>query len=221
MNSRLFFNQIYRECLIQFRKPLTLIYPWIFFILTVILFPLSLSQNLSSLAPLAPGIIWIAALLAYLLSLERFFEADFHNGSLEYLLIYPLPLPLSVLAKMTAHWLQTGIPLIGITPFLANMLRLPLPETLILMLSLCLGTPVLSALGALLGAVTITLASRGLLLSILLIPLAIPVFIFGTGSVTAHLHHLPSLPGLLFLAALSIISLVTLPFAAAAALRLE
>lgn len=221
MNSlvTIFFSQIHRECLLHIRKPLAMIHPWMFFIMVILLFPFILSQQITLLNALLPGLIWIAALLAYLLSIEHFFEMDHNNGSLELLLIYPFPLPLSVLAKTIAHWLLTGLPLTILSPFLAYLIGFSFSEIKILVVSLTLGTPTLSALGTLLGAITISMASRGLLLAILLIPLSIPVLIFGTGSVLAESMGVSASASLSFLAAITITAFVGTPFASAAALR--
>ncbi len=217
----IFLCQTHRESLIHVRKPLALIQPWMFFILVIFLFPFILSQETKELHKLMPGLIWIAALLSYLLSIERFFEMDHENGSLESLLIYPYPLTLSIFAKTITHWFLTGFPLTVLSLPLGYFIGLSSEETRILMVSLLLGTPTLSCLGTILGAITISLASRGLLLAILLIPLSIPILIFGTGSVLAVTMEISHIPSLSFLAAILITALLGTPFASAAALRLN
>lgn len=217
----IFFSQIHRELLINIRKSFSIIHPLIFFSLVIFLFPFILSQETKQLNQLMPGLIWISALLAYLLSIERFFEIDYENGSLESLLIYPFPLPLSVLAKTLTHWFLTGLPLTVLAPIFGYLTGLTFLEIKILFLSLLVGTPALSCLGTILAAITLSLGSRGLLLAILLIPLSIPVLIFGTGSVLAESMGLSSAASLSFLAAISITLLLSTPFAAGAALRLN
>jgi heme exporter protein B len=215
----IFFSQIHRECLLHIRKPLNLLHPWLFFIMVVLLFPFILFQEPQQLKTLLPGLIWISALLAYLLSVEHFFEMDHINGALECLLIYPFPLPLSVLAKTISHWLLTGLPLTLLSPLLGHLVGLSYAENKILCISLLLGTPALSALGTLLGAITLSTASRGLLLGMLLIPLALPLLIFGTGSVLAETMNFSPASSLSFLAAITLAALLGTPFATAVVLR--
>lgn len=215
----IFLSLIHRECLIHIRKPLSLVHPWLFFIMVVLLFPFILSQEAQQLKPLLPGLIWIAALLSYLLSVEHFFEMDHHNGTLENLLIYPFPFSLSVLAKTIAHWLLAGFPLALLAPFLGYLVGLSFAENKILFFSLLLGTPALSALGTLLGAVTLSTTSKGLLLGMLLIPLSLPILIFGVGSVLAEAMNFSATASLSFLGAITLTSLLGTPFATAAILR--
>ncbi len=215
----IFFSLIHRECLIHIRKPLSLIHPWLFFIMVVLLFPFILYQEPSQLKPLLPGLIWIAALLSYLLSVEHFFKMDHDNGTLECLFIYPFPLSLSVLAKTIAHWLITGLPLTLLSPCLGYLVGLSFSECSMLFFSLLLGTPALSALGTLLSAVTLSVASGGLLLGMLLIPLSIPILIFGSGSVLALAMGLSPIASLSFLSAITLTALLGSPFATAVVLR--
>lgn len=217
----LFFHQMHRELLLSCRKPLAMIQPWMFFIMVMLLFPFILSQETTHLGTLLPGLIWITALFAYLLSISAFFELDETSGSLETLLIYPFPLSLSILAKIITHWLLTGLPLTLLSPLLGGFIGLSDESLKILTLSLLLGTPALSALGALLGAITISLASRGLLLALLLIPLSLPILIFGIGSVLANTVNASPASSLSFLSAITLIALLGSPLASAAALRLN
>lgn len=216
---RIFFYQIHREFVVHLRKPLSLLHPWLFFIMVVLLFPFILYQEPQQLKPLLPGLIWIAALLAYLLSVEHFFEMDHHNGTLENLMVYPFPFSLSILAKTIAHWLLTGLPLALLSPFLGYLVGLSFPESKTLFYSLLLGTPALSALGTLLGGVALSSHSGGLLLGMLLIPLSIPIVIFGTGSVLAHSMSLSPTASLSFLSAITLTTLLGTPFATAVVLR--
>lgn len=217
--SLIFLHQLHRECLLVVRKPLSLIQPWIFFSMIILLFPFVFYQ--SQITALMPGFIWIAALLAYLLSVERFFEVDYDNGTLDCLLIYPFSLSLSVLAKMVSHWLLTGLPITLLSLILGTLTGLSWHEAAILMWSLLIGTPTFSALGTLLGAITVTLSSRGLLLGLLLIPLSIPVLIFGVGSVSAITMHISAASSLAFLGAITLTALMSVPYAASTALRLN
>lgn len=217
----IFFSQIHRECLLNIRKPFNLIHPWMFFIMVIFLFPFVLSQETQHLSDLIPGLFWISALFSYLLSIERFFDKEEENGCLDNLLIYPFPLPLSVLAKMLTHWLLTGLPLTILAPFLAYYIGLSWIKAQILFVGLLLGTPAFSALGILLSAITLSMTSRGLLLAILLIPISIPIVIFGTGSVLAENMGISSTSSLAFLAAISITTWLGVPFATSAALRLK
>lgn len=217
----LFFHQMHREWLLHSRKPLAMIQPWMFFIMVMLLFPFILSQEIAHLGTLLPGLIWITALFAYLLSISAFFELDETSGALETLLIYPFPLSLSILAKIMIHWLLTGLPLTLLSSLLGCFIGLSNSNVKIVTLSLLLGTPALSALGALLGAITISLASRGLLLALLLIPLSLPILIFGIGSVLAESIHASPASSLSFLSAITLTALLGSPFASAAALRLN
>jgi len=198
-----------------------LVNPLLFFVLVVLLFPLAMTPETALLKKIAPGVIWVAALLANLLSIEHIFAEDAANGCLEQWLLHPSSLTMLVSAKVIAHWLLTGLPLLLITPVLATMLDLNMLAILVLEVSLLLGTPILSLLGATVAALTAKLQSGGLLLALLILPLAIPVLIFGAGSVImVESHHGAS--GLLaLLAAGLIIAAMSLPFAIAQALRIS
>lgn len=222
----IFFNIIYRECLIFVRRPLTLIHPWMFFIMVIFLFPMIFAPTTTQLAQLIPGVFWIAALLSYLLSIEHFFERDHDSGLLDMQLISPFPLSLTVFAKILTHWLFMGLPLALLALFLGYLFGLSWSESQILCVSLLLGTPTLSALGTLLAAIGIAMSaqavsSRGLLLAMLLIPLSIPILLFGTGSVLAATAHQSATASLSFLGAIAIIALLGTPLASSAALRLR
>jgi heme exporter protein B len=190
-----------------------------FFVLTVILFPFGVGPEAALLARIAAGILWVTALLAALLSLERLFQADWEDGSLEALALMPLPLETQVLAKCLAHWLVTGLPLIVIAPLLALLLHLDAAGYPALLLSLLLGTPSLSLLGAVGAALSLGARRGGVLLSLLVLPLYIPVLIFGVAAVEAAIGGFGARPHLLLLGALLAGALVLTPVAAAAALR--
>ncbi|HKT16785.1 MAG TPA: heme exporter protein CcmB [Stellaceae bacterium] len=190
-----------------------------FFVLTVILFPFGVGPAPELLQRIAAGIIWVTALLAALLSLERLFQADYEDGSLEALVLLPLPLEAQVLAKCLAHWLVTGLPLTLVAPLLGLLLHLDLAGYPALILGMALGTPILSLLGAIGAALSLGARRGGVLLSLMVLPLYIPVLIFGVAAVEAEIEGLGARPHLLLLAALLVAALALVPFAAAGALR--
>lgn len=190
-----------------------------FFVLTVILFPFGVGPEAALLARIAAGILWVTALLAALLSLERLFLADWEDGSLEALALMPLSLEAQVLAKCLAHWLVAGLPLIVVAPLLALLLHLDTAGYPALLLSLLLGTPTLSLIGAVGAALSLGARRGGVLLSLLVLPLYIPVLIFGVAAVEASIGGFGARPHLLLLGALLAGAVVLAPIAAAAALR--
>ena len=190
-----------------------------FFALAVILFPFGVGPDPDLMARIAAGVLWVTALLAALLSLERLFDADYQDGSLEALSLMPVPLEIQVLAKCAAHWLTTGLPLTIIAPLLALVLHFDAAGYPALIAALLLGTPVLSLIGAIGAALTLGARRAGVLLSLLVLPLYIPVLIFGVAASEAAALGLESRPHLLLLAALLALALALAPFAAAAGLR--
>ncbi|CAN5786488.1 heme exporter protein CcmB [soil metagenome] len=192
-----------------------------FFLVVVLLVPLGVGPDPSRLALVAPGTLWIAALLACLLSLDRLFQADAEDGTLDILALSPLPLEAGAALKALAHWLTTGLPLVAVAPLLGVTLGLPPGAYPWLVASLLVGTPGLSFLGAIGAAVTVGIRRGGLILSILVLPLYVPSLIFGARSVAAAAEGADPLPALLLLAGLSLIILAAAPFAAAAALRIH
>jgi heme exporter protein B len=190
-----------------------------FFVLTVVLFPLGVGPEPQLLSRIAPGILWVTALLAALLSLERLFQADYEDGSLEALSLMPLPLEAQVLAKCLAHWLVTGLPLAVAAPVLGLLLQLDAAGYPVLVLGLLLGTPSLSLIGAVGAALSLGARRGGVLLSLLVLPLYIPVLIFGVLAVEQTIAGLAARPHLLLLGALLAAALPLAPVAAAAALR--
>src|SRR6185312_8742892 len=190
-----------------------------FFFLAVILFPFGVGPEPEMLARIAAGIVWVTALLAALLSLERLFLADYEDGSLEALALMPLPLEFQVLAKALAHFLTTGLPLVVVAPLLALLLHLPGAGYGALVLGMALGTPTLSLIGAIGAALTLGARRGGVLLSLLVLPLYIPVLIFGVGAVEAAVTGLEMRPHLMLLVALLLAAIPLAPVAAAAALR--
>jgi len=194
--------------------------PLIFFLMVITLVPLAISPDPARLRELAGGIIWIAALLAVLLAMDGLFRSDFDDGTLEQLLLTPAPLPLLVLAKVLAHWLQTGVALALLAPLAGVLLNLPSSVLVVLVMSLLLGTLTLSLISAIGAALTVGLRRGGVLVPLITLPMHIPVLIFATGSVQASLSGLPVTGYLALLGAFLILALCLAPLAAAAALRL-
>lgn len=192
-----------------------------FFLLVAVLVPLGVGPEGATLAKIAPGILWVGALLACLLSLDRVFALDFEDGSLDLLATAPLPLEGAVAAKALAHWLVTGLPLAVVSPVLAVLLNLPLPGYPWLVVSLMVGTPALSVIGAFGAAVTVGLKRGGLLLSLLVLPMYVPTLIFGAEVVKRGASGAEFAAPLALLAAITAGAAATLPFAAAAALRIN
>jgi heme exporter protein B len=191
-----------------------------FFLLVASLFPLGVGPDAAVLRRMAPGVIWVAALLASMLSMPRMFAADHEDGTLEQLLLCAYPLPLLVLGKMAAHWLCSGLPLSLLAPLIALQFDLGLQPALVLLAALLLGTPVLSLIGGVGAALTVGVRGGGVLLSLLVLPLCVPVLIFGAGAVDAAATPLGAAGHLSILAALLVLALFLAPLAAAAALRI-
>lgn len=212
---------IRRELLIAFRRQADVFNPLWFFIIAITLFPLGVGPEPNLLARIAPGIIWVAALLAALLSLERLFRDDFVDGSLEQMLMMPTPLPVLAFAKMVAHWLLTGVPLLLISPLLAILLSLDWQTWLAVVLTLLIGTPTLSFLGAIGVALTVGLRKGGVLLSLLILPLYIPVLIFATSAIDAASLGMAYNGQLALMGAMLVGSATLSPFAVAASLRIS
>jgi heme exporter protein B len=193
--------------------------PLLFFIIVVFMFPLTTDASPHQLQATAPGAIWIAALLSTLLSLDKLFYDDYRNGTLEQLLLSPYPLPCLILAKVLGHWLLTGFPLLLVTPLLGILLDLSAHTIKIVLLSLALGTPVLSLIGAMMTALVVGLRYGNFLLPLLTMPLLTPVLIFGANCLTASHAQLPTQSQMAFLGAFLLVSLALAPFATASALR--
>ncbi|MEH6594130.1 MAG: heme exporter protein CcmB [Colwellia polaris] len=210
-----------RDLRIAFRHRDDIINPLLFFIIVVTLFPLGVGPESTMLSRIAPGIIWVAALLSTLLSLDRLFKSDHADGSLEQMLLSPHPIFILVLAKIVAHWLLTGLPLILIAPLLAVLLHLQESSYIALMLTLLLGTPILSLLGAIGVALTVGIKKGGVLLSLLVLPLYIPVLIFATSAIDTAGMNLPYNGQLAIIAAIFFASLTLAPFAVSAALKVS
>ena len=214
-------NIIQRELTIAFRKPAEILNPLWFFLLVITLFPLLMGPNPELLSKIAPGIAWVAALLSALLSFERLFRDDYLDGSLEQLMLLPVGLPQVALAKVLAHWLLTGLPLILLSPVAAILLSLEIHVWWALVLTLLLGTPILSCLGAIGVALTIGLRKGGTLLSLLILPLFLPVLIFAAAVLEAATLNMGYSGQLAIIGAILAITLTFSPFAIAGALRIS
>lgn len=210
-----------RELKVALRKSAEIINPLWFFLIVITLFPLSVGSDPVLLARIAPGIVWVAALLASLLSLERLFKDDYLDGSLEQLVLLPIPLPVTILAKVIAHWFLTGLPLIILSPVVAVLLSLEYDIWKATALTLLLGTPTLSFIGAIGVALTVGLRKGGVLLSLLVLPLYIPVLIFATVTLEAAAAGVDLSGYLAILGAMLVGSATLAPFAASAALRVS
>jgi heme exporter protein B len=195
--------------------------PLVFFVMVCALFPLGIGPQPDRLAELAPGILWVVALLASLLAMDSLFKGDFDDATLEQMLLTHQPLYPQVLAKTVAHWLMTGLPLSLLSPVLGVLLHLPIAGMLPLMMSLILGTSVLSFIGAIGAALTVGLRKGGLLLSLIVLPLYIPVLIFGSSAVKAAVEGGPYLPQLAMLGVFFLIALALSPLAICGALRIS
>ena len=210
-----------RELKVAFRSGSEIINPLWFFLIVITLFPLGIGPDIKLLARIAPGIVWVAALLSSLLAMERIFRDDFQDGSLEQLVLLPTPLPLTVLGKVIAHWLVTGLPLIILSPLASLLLSLNFSGWCGLALTLLLGTPTLSFLGAIGVALTVGLRRGGVLLSLLVLPLAVPVLIFSSAAIEAASQGVSIGGYLAILGAMLVASITLAPFATAAALRIS
>ena len=210
-----------RDLALAIRHRSEIINPILFFFMVVTMFPLALGSNQEMLQRIAPGVIWVAALLACTLSLDLMFRSDFEDGTLEQLLLSHQPLIILVLAKISAHWLITGAPLIVAGIFLAALLHVSTIPMLALLITLLLGTPVLSMIGSAAMALTIGLRGGGMLLALLILPLYIPVLIFSVAAVDNAAQGLPITAELYFLSALLVLAVTLAPFATAASLRIR
>ncbi len=210
-----------RDLLLAIRRKGDWLNPLAFFVIVVTLFPLGLGPDGELLREIAPGVLWVAALLATLLALDGLFRGDFDDGSLEQLLLCPQPLSVLVLAKILAHWLVTGLPLLLLSPLLGLVMQLNTQAIPALLMSLTLGTLTLSLIGAIGAALTVGLRRGGVLLALLVLPLFIPVLIFGSSTVHAATTGFAIEAQLSLLGALFVFALVLAPLATAAALRIS
>jgi heme exporter protein B len=211
---------VYRDVLLAIRRRTDLATTLFFFVIVASLFPLGITPDPKLLRAIAPGILWVAALLASMLSLGRLFEADHADGSLEQAILTPEPLAVLVTGKVVAHWLVSGLPLVLVAPVIALQFDLPAEAIATLLLALLLGTPLLSFIGAIGAALTTGVRGGGVLVSLLVLPLYIPVLIFGAGAVDASINGMDTSGHLSLLGAILALAVAFAPWATAAALRI-
>ena len=212
---------VVRDLTLEWRRRTDILSTLFFFVIVVSLFPLGIGPELALLRTIAPGVVWVAALLAWMLALGRLFTNDFQDGTLEQLLLTPQPLYLIVLGKVMALWLLSGLPLALLAPVLGIQFGLSANTLVVLVVSLLIGTPILGLIGSIGAALTLGLRSGGVLISLLILPLYIPVLIFGAGAVDASIAGLSPQANLSLLGALLAITLVFAPWATSAALRIS
>lgn len=210
-----------RDLTLAWRRRADVLSTLFFFVMVVSLFPLGIGPEMQLLRSIAPGIVWVAALLASMLSLGRLFANDYQDGTLEQMLLTPQPLYLVVLGKVLAHWLVAEVPLVFVAPILGLQFDLNKEALFVLFISLLIGTPVLSLIGSIGAALTLGLRGGGVLLALLILPLYVPVLIFGAGAVDAGIHGTDPTAHLYLLGAVLVLSLVFAPWASAAALRIS
>jgi heme exporter protein B len=215
-----FVSVVRRDLLLAMRRRSDVLTTFFFFIIVVSLFPLGVGPEAGTLRAIAPGVVWVAALLASMLALVRLFAGDYADGTLEQLALVPQPLVLLVLAKIVAHWLVTGLPLVLIAPLLGLQFDLPPDALAVVTAGLLLGTPVLSMIGAVGAALTLGVRGAGGLLALLVLPLYVPVLIFGAGAASATAAGLSAAGHLSLLGAVLLLSVVFAPWATAAAVRI-
>ena len=211
---------VQRDLTLAWRRRADVLSTLFFFIIVVSLFPLGIGPETQLLRTIAPGVVWVAALLASMLSLGRLFANDYGDGTLEQLLLTPQPLYLVVLAKIFAQWIVSEVPLVLIAPLIGLQFDLPGETLLVLAVTLLIGTPVLSLIGSIGAALTLGLRGGGVLIALLILPLYIPVLIFGAGAVDASIVGTEPQANIYLLAAMLVLSLVFAPWATSAALRI-
>ncbi len=212
--------QLRRDLRLVWRRRGDALQPVLFAVMVISLFPLALGAEPVLLGRVAPAVLWIAILLAGLLTLDALFRGDVDDGSLEQLLLSPVPLAWLILVRVLVHWAVTALPLLLLTPLFAELMFLPAEQLPPLMLSLALGTPLLSLIGAMVAALTVGIRRSGMLLAVLALPLYVPVLVFGAGAVVAAAQGLPWIGAIYLLAAGLVLALVLAPLAAATALRI-
>lgn len=209
-----------RELKLTMRRKSDAMTPLLFFVIVTSLFPLSVGTDVEMLRRIAPGVLWVTALLATMLSLSRLFEQDYADGSLEQLVLSPAPLGSMVVGKVVAYWLMTGLPLALLAPLLAMQFYLPTTSILILATTLLIGTPVLALIGSIGASLTLGLRGGGVLIALLVLPLYVPVLIFGTGAVDAAASGLGATANISLLTAMLLVAGFFSPLATTAALRI-
>jgi heme exporter protein B len=210
-----------RDLTLAWRRRADVLSTLFFFVIVVSLFPLGIGPETQLLKSIAPGVVWVAALLASMLSLGRMFQSDYHDGTLEQLLLTPQPLYLVILGKIFAQWLVSEVPLVIIAPLIGLQFDLAPDTLLVLFVSLLIGTPILSLIGSIGAGLTLGLRGGGVLIALLILPLYVPVLIFGSGAVTANITAQSAQPHLYLLGAFLVVSLLFAPWATSAALRIS
>ncbi len=210
-----------RDLRLALRNRGDLFNPLVFFVLVASLFPLGVGPDKNTLQIMGGGVIWVSALLANLLAMDSMFRSDFEDGSLEQIMLAPQPLWLTAMAKVFSHWLVTGLPITLLSPVLAVMFSLPAEAIPAVAITLLIGTPLLSLVGAIGAGLTVGLRKGGVLLSLLTLPLYIPVLILGTGAVDAAIHNMPWTPHLLWQGVLLAMGVTFAPLAISASLRVS
>ena len=214
-------NIILRDIMLAMRRKTEVLTTLFFFLIVISLFPLGIGSDKQLLITIAPGVVWVAALLASMLALERLFAADYDDGTLEQMLLIPQPAFILVTGKVLAHWLLTGLPLVLMAPLVGLQYQLPAEAVTTMMWALLLGTPILSLVGAIGAALTLGIRGGGILLSLLILPLYIPVLIYGSGAISASmLVGAPTQAYLMLLAAFAILAMIFAPWATVAALKI-
>ena len=218
---KIYAKTLARDLKMALRNPSSFLNPLLFFVIAISLFPLAISPEAHTLSNIAPGVIWVTCMLSVLLSLNALFHYDFDNGVLEQMVISPFSLSLMLLAKITAHWLLTGLPIILLSPLMGMVLFLDIDSIYILMLTLLLATPSLSLIGAIGASLIVGIKNSGMLLSLLILPLYIPILIFATSAVSQAQFDLSISGQLYFLVTILLISLMASPFVSALALKIS
>ncbi|OGV44412.1 MAG: heme exporter protein CcmB [Legionellales bacterium RIFCSPHIGHO2_12_FULL_42_9] len=218
---RIFVKQVRREWLLQVREPRSVLFSALFFAMVIVFFPLTISPNPVLLRQLAPGVFWIALLLALLMASERLFQEDFNDGVIEQWLVSGIPVCSLVLAKLAVHSVLNLLPILMLSIILAALFDLSLFERLVVMVSFILATPAILFLAALSAAFCTSMQQKGVLIALILLPLVIPVMIFGSGALNAAMQQLPVMGYFAILLALSILAIAFLPFAIAQIIRIS
>jgi len=218
---KIYAKTLARDLKMALRNPSSFLNPLLFFVIAISLFPLAISPEAHTLSNIGPGVIWVTCMLSVLLSLNALFHYDFDNGVLEQMVISPFSLSLMLLAKITAHWLLTGLPIILLSPLMGMVLFLDIDSIYILMLTLLLATPSLSLIGAIGASLIVGIKNSGMLLSLLILPLYIPILIFATSAVSQAQFDLSISGQLYFLVTILLISLMASPFVSALALKVS
>ena len=217
----IFIKTLKRDLKMALRNPSSFLNPLLFFVISISLFPIAISPESQTLSNIAPGIIWVTVMLSALLSLNTLFHFDYENGILEQMVISHHSLALILLAKTTAHWILTGLPIILLSPLVGTVLFLDYESILILMLTLLIATPCLSLIGAIGASLIVSIKNSGMLLSLLVLPLYVPILIFGTSAVSQTQFNLPINGQIYFLSFMLVLSLITAPFISAYSLRIS